>query len=151
MPDNTLEFLTQNDWVLISAKAARRTFSRGEEIIKEGARGEGLFIVRKGTASVVLSSAGADAPLAQLGPGDICGDMAFLEKGKATASVIAAEPVEAEMIPTAELEKLFESFPGLAARFYRSLAVVLGRRLRDTSARLGREYGRAGRQGPVSS
>jgi CRP-like cAMP-binding protein len=149
MPSNTLEFLTQNDWVLISAKAARRTYSPGEEIIREGARGEAVFIVRKGTASVVLASAGANAPVARLGPGDICGDMAFLEKGRATASVIAAEPVEAEVIKATELENLFDSFPGLAARFYRSLAVVLGRRLRDTSVRLGYEYGRAGRQGPV--
>ena len=148
MARNTLEFLTQNDWVLISAKAARRRYSPGEEIIKEGARGEAVFILEQGAASVVLSSAGADAPVAQLGPGDICGDMAFLEKGRASASVVAAEPVEAEVIPAAELEKLFDSFPGLAARFYRSLAVVLGRRLRDTSAQLGREYGRGGHQGP---
>jgi len=139
MPNNRLEYLTDNDWILISARSSRLSFKPGQEIIKEGARGEAVYVIRKGVASVVLANVGEKKPLAQLGPGDICGDMAYLERGKATASVIAAEEVQADLIPTAELDSLFASFPGLASRFYRSLAVVLARRLRDTSSQLGHE------------
>jgi CRP-like cAMP-binding protein len=144
MPNNRLEYLTENDWILISARAERRRYAPGKEIIQEGARGEAVYIIRKGVASVVLGGAGGKAPVAQLGPGEICGDMAFLEKGKATASVIADEEVEVDAIRAAELEGLFASFPGLASRFYRSLAVVLARRLRVTSAQLGSELRREG-------
>lgn len=145
MPNNRLEYLTDNDWILVSARAERRRYAPGEALIQEGARGETVYIIRTGVASVVLAGAGGKAPVAQLGPGDICGDMAFLEKGKATASVVAEEAVEADAIRAAELESLFESFPGLASRFYRSLAVVLARRLRVTSAQLGSELRRGGR------
>jgi len=78
--------------------------------------------------------------VAKLEPEDICGDMAFLEKSTATAAVIAKnELVEVDAIRAEDLRKLFESFPGLGARFYRSLAVVLARRLRETSKHLARE------------
>ncbi len=63
--------------------------------------------------------------------------MAFIEKGKATASVVAKEEsVEADEIRTEDLRSLFDTFPGLASRFYQSLAVILAGRLRDTSQEL---------------
>jgi CRP-like cAMP-binding protein len=66
--------------------------------------------------------------------------MAFLTRGKATAAVVAKdEPVEADEIEEAALRETFEAFPGLASRFYQSLAAVLARRLRDTSRALARE------------
>src|SRR5258708_37087160 len=113
-------------------------------MIKQGGPAQAVTILRRGPASVVLGNAREKTTLAHLGPGDICGDMAFLEKGRATASVIAEGDVEVDAIPTNELERLFESFPGLASRFYRSLAVVLARRLRETSAHFGVEQKRHG-------
>lgn len=144
MPNNRLEYLRPSDWGLISARAKPVNFKAGEEIIKQGSPGQAVYILRKGTASVILGNAREKTTLAHLGPGDICGDMAFLEKGRATASVIAEGDVEADAVPANELERLFESFPGLASRFYRSLAVVLARRLRETSAQFCGEHKRHG-------
>jgi len=151
MPNNRLEYLTANDWVLMSARSVRLIFTPGQSIIEEGARGEAVYVIRKGTALVVLAHISGKKPLAKLGPGDICGDMGYLEKGNATASVVAEEEVEVDRIPTAELDSLFQAFPGLASRFYRSLAVVLARRLRDTSAQLGREFRRLDRNASPGS
>jgi len=44
--------------------------------------------------------------------------------------------VEADEIRADDLRELFEAFPRLASRFYLSLAVILARRLRDTSREL---------------
>src|ERR1700722_7925987 len=135
-----LQELTENDWDLIGAKVLRRTFKSGEEIIRQGSLGDRIYIIRKGEATVELARTNTRSVQAILGPDDICGDMAFLEKGKTTAAVIARSvEVEADEIKANDLRAIFEAFPRLAARFYRSLALVLARRLRDTSQALARE------------
>jgi CRP-like cAMP-binding protein len=140
MAGNRLQYLTADDWVLLQAKAVRRTFRLGDEIIHQGAWGDSLHIIRRGEATVELAGTGSRAIVARLGPEDVCGDMAFLEQGKATAAVIAAdEEVEVDEINAHELRALLEAFPRLASRFYRSLALVLVERLKATSRELARE------------
>jgi extracellular factor (EF) 3-hydroxypalmitic acid methyl ester biosynthesis protein len=149
MARNRLQYLTANDWILITAKAKRLTFRLGEEIIKEGSVGDTLYVVRHGSASVEMSGTGFRTVVAELGVEDICGDMAFIEKSTATASVIAKEDrVEVDAIQASALSQIFEAFPGLAYRFYRSLAVVLGRRLKETSIKLAQEKNSAKLKGP---
>ncbi|MGA8213965.1 MAG: cyclic nucleotide-binding domain-containing protein [Candidatus Sulfotelmatobacter sp.] len=86
MAGNRLRYLTADDWVLIQAKAVRRAFKLGEEIIRQGDWGGSIYIIRRGEASVELAGTGSRAIVATLGPEDICGDMAFLEQGKADCS-----------------------------------------------------------------
>jgi hypothetical protein len=50
--------------------------------------------------------------------------------------VIADEELTAESLDAATLQALFESFPHVGARFFRSVALTLSRRLRATSAEL---------------
>jgi CRP-like cAMP-binding protein len=69
--------------------------------------------------------------LAQIGPGQICGEMAFLEDSNPSATATAEEEVQAFSIEWKALIELFELFPHVASRFYRSLAVNLSRRLRE--------------------
>jgi CRP-like cAMP-binding protein len=140
MASNRLQYLTANDWVLISAKAKRLTFGLGEEIIKEGAPSDSIYVIRSGEASVELTGTDSTTVVAMLKPEDICGDMAFLERSSATAAVIARDVlVEVDAIRADDLRELFESFAALGARFYHSLALVLARRLRETSKQLARE------------
>jgi CRP-like cAMP-binding protein len=140
MANNRLNYLTADDWVLIQAKAVRRIFKLGDEIIREGAWGDSIYIIRGGEASVELAGTGSRTIVAHLVPGDVCGDMAFLEQAKASAAVIAkAEEVEVDQISARSLAEIMEAFPRLASRFYRSLAVVLVQRLRVTTAELARE------------
>jgi CRP-like cAMP-binding protein len=61
--------------------------------------------------------------------------MAFLEDSIPSATATAEEPVQAFAIEWQALLSLFELFPHLASRFYRSLAVNLSRRLRDQMPR----------------
>jgi CRP-like cAMP-binding protein len=140
MAGNRLRYLTVDDWVLIQAKAVRRTFKLGDEIIRQGEWGDSLYIIRRGEASVELAGTGSRAIVAVLGPEDVCGDMAFLEQGKASAAVIAKdEEVEVEELNAHEMREVMEAFPRLASRFYRSLALVLVQRLRVTTGELARE------------
>jgi extracellular factor (EF) 3-hydroxypalmitic acid methyl ester biosynthesis protein len=140
MAGNRLQYLTTNDWILLQAKAKRHRYKLGDEIIKQGELNRGICIIRRGEASVELAGCSSRSILASFGPDDICGEMAFLDRGKATAAVIASEEeVEVDEVEAHELRALLVAFPGLASRFYLSLAVILAQRLRETSNELAHE------------
>jgi CRP-like cAMP-binding protein len=140
MAGNRLQHLNANDWILVQAKAVRHSYKLGDQIIRQGEWPNGVFIIREGQATVELAESSSRATLARLGPGDICGEISFLEQGKATAAVIASdEQVEVDEIGSRELRAMFEAFPGLASRFYLSLAVLLAQRLKETSKELAHE------------
>lgn len=126
-----LAFLTANDWALIADKATRRHFAGGEFLVQRGKRTNGLYLLLNGTAAVKIGSPGK-AP--NVGPGEPCGEISFLDNLPATADVVANEPVEAYFLDGPTLQSLFELFPHLGSRFYHSLAVGLSRRLRETIA-----------------
>jgi hypothetical protein len=48
MPSSALQDLTRNDWTLIESKAKRINLKLGQEIIKEGARIDHLYVLRRG-------------------------------------------------------------------------------------------------------
>lgn len=127
-----LEFMTATDYALLKDKAQSRSLRPGELLIREGLHAGAVFLIQTGTVDVERGG----ARLVTLKGGDIVGEMSFLEGVPASASVIAAEPVTALAIPVRELQQIFEAFPHLAARFYRSIAVTLSRRLRETSRQL---------------
>jgi CRP-like cAMP-binding protein len=128
---NGLEYLTPNDWALIVDRAKRSTFQKGETLIQLGKQVKTVFLLVKGTARVETAS---KALIAQIGPGQVCGEMAFLENGVASATVAADGSLDACAIEWSALIDLFELFPHMGSRFYRSLAVNLSRRLRDQIA-----------------
>ena len=136
---NRLQFLTRNDWSLLRSKAQHLTFKLGDVIIQEASLGDAIYVIRKGSASVEVAQGKSNFKIADLGPDDVCGEMAFLERGRTSAMVIATDEfVEVDALRASDLLQLFEAFPGLGFRFYRSLAVVLARRLRETSRELSR-------------
>lgn len=125
---NGLIYLTANDWTLVADKATRVTFRKGETLVHRGKRSNGVYLLLKGTARVQIPSQ-VGSP--EIGPGEICGEMSFIEDTAASANVVAYEDLEAYHLDRPALEKLFELFPHLASRFYRSLATNLSRRLRE--------------------
>jgi extracellular factor (EF) 3-hydroxypalmitic acid methyl ester biosynthesis protein len=131
--ESALECLNGGDWALLKSKTSRVHFHAGDAIIARGAPVTTLYVLRAGVARVEVTKGTA---VARLVGGDICGEMGFIEQCAASAWVIAESEVEADALDAEQLQKLFESFPKLAARFYRSLALILSRRLRLTSARL---------------
>ncbi len=123
-----LVYLTPNDWTLIADKAVRMTFKPGESVVHKGKRTNGVYLVLKGTVRVQIPTGEA---LPEIGPGEICGEMSYLDELPASANVVAQETVDAYFLDRPTLQSLFELFPHLASRFYRSLATNLSRRLRD--------------------
>ncbi len=123
-----LEFLTPNDWTLIVDRSKRSVFKKGEVLTQQGKQIKTVYLLVRGKATV---ESFPKAFIAHIGPGEVCGEMAFLENGVASATVTAENDVEVCAIEWSVLFDLFELFPHLGSRFYRSLAVNLSRRMRE--------------------
>ena len=128
MAQNPLEYLTPNDWALLIDRAKEVTFQKDEILIQKGKQTKMVYLLVKGTARV---EGDFKARIAQIGPGQISGEMAFLENDVASATVTAEEELKVYALEWFALRDLFELFPHMASRFYRSLAVILAHRLRD--------------------
>jgi CRP-like cAMP-binding protein len=124
---NGLQYLTQNDWILLVDRAKHVVIKRGDSLIQQGKQIRTVYLLLKGKVTIEASK----TTIAQIGVGQICGEMAFLEDTLASATATAEEDVEAYALSWSALSDLFELFPHLASRFYRSLAVNLSRRLRE--------------------
>jgi CRP-like cAMP-binding protein len=102
-------------------------------LIQQGKQPATVFVVMDGRAKITN---GFGVTIARIRPGEICGEMAFLENTYASASVVAEEAMVVYGVDWPILQDLFELYPHLASRFYRSLAVGLSRRLRGQISRI---------------
>jgi hypothetical protein len=79
---------------------AKRTlqYKPGDLIIKEGDFGTALYRIVSGTVDIFKELHGDDILLYELGPGDVFGEMVFIDGGQAprTASAMAKDAVELE-------------------------------------------------------
>ncbi len=73
-------------------------YKPGDLIIKEGDFGAALYRIMSGTVGIFKELHGQDALLYELGPGDVFGEMVFIDGGHGprTASAVAQEAVELE-------------------------------------------------------
>ncbi|MFH0822240.1 MAG: cyclic nucleotide-binding domain-containing protein [Pseudomonadota bacterium] len=133
MTPNVLQFLTAEDLRLFVEKAVGHHFASDELILEEGSRRQAIFMVRKGMVRIERSHLGQGVAYAHLGPGEVFGEMSFLENTGASASVYADDEVDVDVVEGAQANALMMSVPGFATRFYQSLAITLAHRLRKTS------------------
>jgi len=131
---NGLLYLTANDWTLIADKGLRRQFKPGESLVQHGRRTHGVFVLLNGRASVQIPGLEDGR---EITAGEVCGEISFLDDLPATADVIAREAIDAYYLDRPTLQSLFELFPHLGSRFYRSMASILSHRLREMIGRSG--------------
>ena len=84
-------------------------YLKGEQIIKQGDYGISIYKILGGKVQVFRNSEGVHVPLANLGPGDVIGEMAFLRKDTdvRSASAGAIEDTEVEVWHPRDLEQKY--------------------------------------------
>ncbi|MEQ9639152.1 MAG: cyclic nucleotide-binding domain-containing protein [Alphaproteobacteria bacterium] len=130
--------LDDGDVGWLAENGRRITSQPGETLIQAGQPIDTLYVVLDGRLSVVI---GRDVTIAEVGAGDILGEMSFVEKRPPSVSVVARAESRLLAVSQASLREALKREPAFAARFYRALAVFLSDRLRDTADQLG--YGDA--------
>jgi len=99
-------------------------------IVREGLPLACLYIVLEGLFGVRIASI-PNAEIGRLGPGEIIGEISFLENTLPSATVTAIENSVLLAIPIVVLADRLNAVPSFGAQFYRALAILNSRRVRE--------------------
>ena len=88
-------------------------FANQEHVLKQGAAGDSMFVLVRGTVDVRIAMNGATKSVAKLGAGDCVGEMSLLTGDPRTATVVAEGEVEAVEIGKAIFGAFVRSNPAV--------------------------------------
>lgn len=114
------------------AKATIIQAGPGDRIVRQGERGDAVFVLLSGIAEVMLDES-PDHPVAVLGGGDTFGELSFLTSQPRTANVIAKTPCEMLVLSGEFLQRFIAKEPAIAAKVLLNLSRVLAERLSVTT------------------
>jgi CRP-like cAMP-binding protein len=101
----------RGDKKLVMEKFRAREVQVGEEIIREGAPSDGLYVVLAGQVDVYTHRAGQPVLVAQLREGDLFGEISCLRKAPATANVVVSRAGTLLRLPRADFDGLVTAYP----------------------------------------
>ncbi|HWE54292.1 MAG TPA: cyclic nucleotide-binding domain-containing protein [Acidimicrobiales bacterium] len=94
----------------------------GFVLATEGGSGRECFVIADGTALVTIGG----EPVGVVGPGECVGEMALLDRGPRTATVVAQTPMTLYVLSAHEFHTMLGLSPGIATK----VAASVARRLR---------------------
>ena len=144
MPPGTLFAACRADELAdLLSLASQQVMKKNQTLLRQGDPGDALMILLTGQAKVLLvASNGREITLDYADAGAVLGEIAVLDGGERTASVIAVTDGTYLRLTRAAFEAFVERQPGMAWRLMRGLA----KRLRQTDEMI--ESDRAYASGP---
>jgi len=110
----------------------KETYKAGDVIFKEGSHGIAVHILQSGKVEISKTLKDSKIVVEILGPGDIFGDMSFIDHSPRSATAIALEDTVLELVDKDFLDKEFNHIDS----DFREIVTTLVRRLRKTTQRL---------------
>ena len=113
--------LDQKELASLAGSFKERTFNAGDTIASEGAGGVGFFIIDEGEAKVMRG----DQEVARLGPSDYFGELALIDEGTRTATLIADTDMRCYGLTSWEFRPLITTNSHIAWKLLQALAKQL--------------------------
>lgn len=124
--------LTTGDLLKIRLLAENTACQAEDQIMEEGTACDAIYIIKDGSAKVLISGSHVET----VGAGDVIGEVAFIDKGLRTATLVANENMSLLRIPSDAFEQVMSRDKDLAVKVYKAIIVVLCKRLRDANEAL---------------
>ena len=122
---------TKDQLQQIAALSTEFDARAGQVLAEQGMLGREFFIIIEGTATASRNG----ILLATLRPTDFFGELALLDGGDRTATVVAETDLRLLVLTRAEFNQVCLSYPSVAQR----MLAVIGKRLRKADEMLGSE------------
>ncbi len=101
------------------ARFAPRTFTAGQVLVEQGNEPEGLYLIASGGVEVRSADADGDTlKIAELGPGDVVGEISLVLRRPASADVVAIHQTVALQLQREEFQDTIREHPGLLSELY---------------------------------
>ncbi len=128
------EALSKKQLALVAKFVYERDYLANEYIFEIGQPGAALFIIQSGEVSIEVPAV-HDEPsqIAVLTKAAFFGELALLSEDPRSASARALVPTKVFALFQKDLEKLAEKNPEITTQIFKSLAGVIGRRLKATN------------------
>ncbi|MEM0923741.1 MAG: cyclic nucleotide-binding domain-containing protein [Pseudomonadota bacterium] len=110
-------------------------FRAGERLFEQGSEGDTAFVLLEGVVDVLIQAGEEESLVAELGHGEIFGEIAALTDQPRTSTIRAKTEIEVLQLDKQTILALMREFPDIALELIR----ILANRLRDTSAQLAAE------------
>ncbi|MDX9730463.1 MAG: cyclic nucleotide-binding domain-containing protein [Bdellovibrionales bacterium] len=88
-----------------------KTLKSGDFLFREGDSSEAMYVIKSGKVAILKSKGSSDITLAELGRGDMVGEMAFFDGRPRSASAQATVETIVIELPFKALNAQFKSFP----------------------------------------
>jgi CRP-like cAMP-binding protein len=114
---------------------------QGETVIKEGDSSAPLYFVMEGTLNCLLEKEGEKAQIGQIVAGQFVGEIAILDDGPSTATIISDSPCTLLELPRSGFQALETTNPEIASTLLRTITKLLVERLRSSDQLLFDAFG----------
>ena len=111
----------------LGKRMSERSFGEGDTITTEGETGLGFFVIEDGNATVSREG----EIVRNLGPGDFFGEIALIDSGPRSATVVASTDLRCRGMTAWEFKPFIEEHPDVA---WTLLETVVGR-LREAESK----------------
>jgi MFS superfamily sulfate permease-like transporter len=123
--------LSDREMEIVSARLARVCYDKSSVVFREGEPGNEILFVTSGTASAYLQlPIGESIRLATFGPGAVFGELALLDQGLRSASVVADGDLICYSLNKSDFAALATEAPSVAIKLLANLGRELSGRLR---------------------
>lgn len=104
------------------------TFAEGDVLVRQGDRGDVMYLVMRGTVRVETATPAGKVHLAELGRGACIGEVSVLSGGERTATVTATTDVDVVAFARHRIERVLAKYP----KVRELLENIVDARARDT-------------------
>jgi CRP/FNR family cyclic AMP-dependent transcriptional regulator len=101
--------------------AGPRVLKKNDYLFREGDASEAMYVIKAGKLAVLKSKGNSEITLAELGPGDMIGEMAFFDSKPRSASARALIDTTIIELPFKSLNAQFKTFPEWAKAIMRTV------------------------------
>ena len=108
----------RKDLQQLSHSFRERTFEAGGTVAEEGQKGAGFFVIESGEASVSVHGSARG----KLGPGDYFGEIALIDDGARSATVLADTELRCYGLTSWEFRPLVEGNASIAWKLLETMA-----------------------------
>ena len=119
--------LNRKELSLVAKAADVVTVKAGNEVVQEGSPGHEFFLILDGEASVKRGK----RKIATLGAGSYFGEMALLDRGPRSATIVADTDLKLVVLGQREFMGLLDQVPALSHK----LLVAMATRLREADSK----------------
>lgn len=105
----------------IETMSGPRILKKNDYLFREGDASDTMFVIKTGKIAVLKSKGTSEITLAELGPGDMIGEMAFFDQKPRSASCRALVDATIIELPFKALNAQFKTFPEWAKAIMRTV------------------------------